>query len=163
MGPLKPDPAELLIGLLVFFVTFALLGKVLLPRVERILAERRDATEGRQERAEQLRAEAEDTLAALRHEISTAQHEAARIRQEATEQGLALMAEIRAEGQRERAELVAAARAAIALDRELAEIELHAQVGDLAIELAGRVVGESLADLAEQRRTVERFLDSRGA
>ncbi|MER8182801.1 hypothetical protein [Kitasatospora sp. NPDC094015] len=163
MGPLEPDPAELLVGLVVFFLMFAVLGKVLLPRVERMLTLRRDATEGRQERAEQLRAEAEDTLAALRHELDSARHEAARIRQEATEQGLVLMAEIRAEGRRECAALLADARAAIARDRALAEAELHGEVGDLAVELAGRVVGEPLSGIAQQRRIVERFLATRTA
>lgn len=158
MGPLEPNYAELAFGLVVFFLIFAMLAKVILPRAERILAERRDATEGRQERAEALRAEADATLAALRAEIGAAQHEAARIRQEATDEGAALIAAIRAGGQRERAELVTSARASIALDRELAEIELRAGLGELAVELAGRVVGEPLAAFAAERESVERFL-----
>jgi F-type H+-transporting ATPase subunit b len=35
---------------------------------------------------------------------------------------------------------------------------IQAEVGQLAVELAGRVVGESLEDEALRRRTVERFL-----
>ena len=36
---------------------------------------------------------------------------------------------------------------------------LRAEVGTLATELASRIVGESLADEARQRRMVDRFLD----
>jgi F-type H+-transporting ATPase subunit b len=37
-------------------------------------------------------------------------------------------------------------------------VALRAEVGTLAVELAGRIVGESLADEARQRRVVDRFL-----
>jgi F-type H+-transporting ATPase subunit b len=37
--------------------------------------------------------------------------------------------------------------------------ELRAQIGTLAVDLAGRVVGESLADDARRSGTVDRFLD----
>ena len=36
--------------------------------------------------------------------------------------------------------------------------ELRAEIGQLAVDLAGRIVGESLADEARQRGTVDRFL-----
>jgi hypothetical protein len=48
-----------------------------------------------------------------------------------------------------------------AADRQRAQqaiTELRREVGRLSVELAGRIVGESLEDEARQRRTVERFL-----
>jgi F-type H+-transporting ATPase subunit b len=36
--------------------------------------------------------------------------------------------------------------------------ELRSDIGSLAVDLASRIVGESLADEARQRGTVERFL-----
>ena len=44
--------------------------------------------------------------------------------------------------------------------------ELRSEVGTLAVDLAGRIVGEALADEARSRGTVERFiaeLDSAGS
>ena len=44
--------------------------------------------------------------------------------------------------------------------------DLRSEVGTLAVDLAGRIVGESLADEARSRGTVERFiaeLDSAGS
>jgi F-type H+-transporting ATPase subunit b len=37
--------------------------------------------------------------------------------------------------------------------------ELRGQIGTLAVDLAGRVVGESLADDVRRRGTVDRFLE----
>ncbi|GGU87302.1 hypothetical protein GCM10010211_61940 [Streptomyces albospinus] len=68
-----------------------------------------------------------------------------------------LLVEIRAEGLREREALVVAAHEQLAAHRTLAEAELRDDVASLAIELAGRIVGERLEDVAETRKTVSRF------
>ncbi|WP_406198178.1 hypothetical protein OH807_13745 [Kitasatospora sp. NBC_01560] len=161
LGPLKPDLTELALGLLCFFLMVQLLGRSVLPRIEHLLAERRDAIEGREERAEETRAEAERTYQAYRQELATARHEAARIRQEAAERGAAIIAAAREEGIRERDRLVAEANARITVDQALAGVVLQQDVGVLAVELAGRVVGEPLAAVAAQRNTVARFFDER--
>ncbi|MFC9326728.1 F0F1 ATP synthase subunit B [Kitasatospora sp. NPDC057015] len=161
MGPLEPDPAELVIGLLCFFLIFGLLGRIILPRLERTLADRRYAIEGGVERAEADQAEALRTLAAYRRELADAHHEAARIRQAAAEEGAALLAAAREEGHRERAELVAAARARLSVDRELARVSLRAAIGPLSTDLAGRIVGEPLDAFAARHGSVERFLEGR--
>ncbi len=40
--------------------------------------------------------------------------------------------------------------------------ELRSEVGTLAVDLAGRIVGEALADEARSRGTVERFINELG-
>nr|BEK65574.1 F0F1 ATP synthase subunit B [Kitasatospora purpeofusca] len=159
LGPLKPEPVELLVGLACFFLVLWLLGRVVLPRAERVLAERRDATEGRLERAAAIVAEAERTLDEYRQELAAARHEAAHIRQQAAEEGAAAIATAREEGLRERDLLLAEADARLAVDRAFAEAALREDVGQLATELAGRLVGESVAAVAAERRTAERFFD----
>ena len=47
----------------------------------------------------------------------------------------------------------------LAANRQSVVNELRGQLGALAVELAGKVVGESLADEARRRGTVDRFLD----
>ena len=39
------------------------------------------------------------------------------------------------------------------------EGQLRAEIGRLSVELAGRIVGESLEDEARQRRIIDRFLE----
>jgi len=47
----------------------------------------------------------------------------------------------------------------LATARQQVVNELRGQIGTLAVDLAGRVVGESLADDVRRRGTVDRFLD----
>ncbi|WP_033219753.1 ATP synthase F0 subunit B [Kitasatospora phosalacinea] len=157
MGPLEPNVPELILGLIVFFALFGVLGKVLLPRIERTLAERHDKTDGGIARAEAARAEAERIRQEFQAELAAARHEAAAIRQTAAEEGAALVAALRAEGLQQREQLVAEAQVQLAADKVLAEAELREDVIKLASELASRVVGEPLGDLPSTRAVAEEF------
>ena len=158
-NPLIPNLTELIVGLVTFGIIFFALWKVLLPRLNKTLSERTDAIEGGLQRAEQTQAEADRTLAAYREQLAEARHEAARLREQAREQGAQIIAEMREQAQAEARRLVEAAHTQIEADRQQALQSLKAEVGGLAVDLASRVVGESLTDEARQRRVVERFLD----
>ena len=69
------------------------------------------------------------------------------------------MEEARVEARTEAQRILTAATAQIESERQQALTELRRDVGSLAVQLAGKVVGESLEDEARQRRTVERFLE----
>ncbi|OKJ13970.1 F0F1 ATP synthase subunit B family protein [Kitasatospora sp. CB01950] len=157
MGPLEPNVPELILGLIVFFLLFAVLGKVILPRIERTLAERHDKTDGGLVRAEAARAEAERIRDEFQAELSAARHEAAAIRQTAAEEGAALIAALRAEGLQQREQLVAEVHVQLAADKVLAEAELREDVIKVATELASRVVGEPLTDLPSTRAIAEEY------
>jgi F-type H+-transporting ATPase subunit b len=158
-NPLIPNLTELIVGLLTFGVIFFALWKVLMPRLNQTLAERTDKIEGGLQRAEEAQTEANATLAQYREQLAEARHEAARLREQAREQGAQIIAEMREQAQAEGRRLVEAAHAQIEADRQQALQSLKAEVGGLAVDLASRVVGESLTDEARQRRVVERFLD----
>lgn len=158
-SPLLPVWPEVVIGLLAFGIVFFVFAKKLLPAINKALEERHAKIEGGIENAEALQAEAQQTLEEYREQLKDARHEAARLRQEAQEQGAALIAEMRAEGQRQREEIVAAGHTQIEADRKQASLALRQDVGKLATDLAGRLVGESLEDHARQSRVIDRFLD----
>jgi F-type H+-transporting ATPase subunit b len=158
-NPLLPNLTELIVGLITFGIIFVVLWRVLIPRLNQTLAERTDKIEGGLQRAEEAQAEANATLARYREQLAEARHEAARLREEAREQGAQIIAEMRDQAQAEARRLVDAAHAQIEADRQQALQSLRTEVGGLAVDLASRVVGESLTDEARQRRTVERFLD----
>ncbi|WP_267057450.1 hypothetical protein [Streptomyces sp. NBC_00083] len=144
VGPLNPAVPDLAIGLVSFALCFWLVAGVLLPRIKRTLEEREALTTGRDHEAELLLAEAAEVRARYEAELAGARHEAARIRQQAKEEGAAAIAAARAEGARERDQNLAAATAGIAAARAAAEAELRPYVHELAAELAGRVLGEPL-------------------
>ena len=68
--------------------------------------------------------------------------------------GFVLTEEAQAESKR----ITAQAHQQIEAERKQAVATLRADVGRLAVDLASRVVGESLEDEARRRRTVDRFL-----
>jgi F-type H+-transporting ATPase subunit b len=157
-NPLVPSWPELISGLIAFFIVFGLLAKMLLPRIQKTLADRTDAIEGGIERAAEAQAEANRVLEQYRAQLAEARHEAARLREEAREQGAQIKAELREQGEAERQRLIDAASAQIEADKQQALVSLRAEIGALSVELASRVVGESLESEARQRRIVDRFL-----
>ena len=158
-NPLIPHLDELVIGLIAFVIVFGFLAKKLLPNINKVLEQRREAIEGGIEKAEAAQTEAQSVLEQYKSQLDEARHEAARLRQEAQEQGATLIAEMRAEGQRQREEIIAAGHTQIDADRKAASQALRQDVGKLATDLAGKLVGESLEDHARQSRTIDRFLD----
>lgn len=158
-NPLLPSTPELIIGTVAFLIVFGVLGKILLPRIQRTLEERTGRIEGGLLRAEQAQAEAQRVLRQYRAQLAGVRHEAARLREEAREQGARMVAEMREQGRAEVNRMSEAARAQIAAEHERARTALRAEMGTLAVELAGRILGESLADEARRSRLVDRFLD----
>ena len=149
---------ESLLLLVVFGIVFFLLKKYVVPNFEQTYAERTAAIEGGLQAAETKQAEADAKLAELEQQLGDARHEAARIREEAREQGAQIIAEMREQAQTEAARIVENGKAQIEAERQQAVTSLRAEVGTLATGLAGRIVGESLDDDARQSRVVERFL-----
>jgi F-type H+-transporting ATPase subunit b len=158
-NPLLPDIAELVVGGLAFLVVLWVLSKMLLPNIRTTLEARTDAIEGGIKRAEEAQAEAQRTLEQYRAQLAEARHDAARLREEAREQGTAIIAELREQAQTEARRITDAAHQQIEADRKVAVAQLKQQIGELSVQLASRIVGESLEDDARQRRVVDRFLD----
>jgi F-type H+-transporting ATPase subunit b len=157
-NPLLPTWPELIIGLICFVLVFGVLGKMLLPRIMKTLDERHDAIEGGINRADEAQAEAKQLLEQYRAQLDDARHEASRMREEAREQGAAIIAEMRERAEAEARRITEAAQAQIEAERQQALQSLRGEVGALATELASRIVGESLTDTARQGRMVDRFL-----
>ncbi|WP_406298441.1 hypothetical protein OG948_23865 [Embleya sp. NBC_00888] len=158
MGPLKPDIAELIFGFITFVLVFAILAKILLPRIADTIAKRHTALEGGFDRAAELQRESEAALAELRAQIVETRKEAALVRQQASEEGARLIAEARAEGQRIKDELVTSGHERLDADIALASASLHAELGLIGTELAGKVLGEPVGTLVADSDVIERFL-----
>src|SRR5215472_15945982 len=156
-NPLLPSWPEFIIGTILFFLVFGFLARMALPRIMKTLEERHDAIEGGINRADEAQAEAEQ-LQQYRAQLDDARHESARMREEAREQGAQIIAEMRERAEAEARRITEAAQAQIEAERQQALNSLRIEVGSLATELASRIVGESLTDVARQSRMVDRFL-----
>ena len=147
-----------IVELIAFAIIVFLLAKFIVPPINKAMTARQDAI--RQQFAELDRAkdEANSAKDEFEAQIADARKEAARIREEAREQGAAIIAEMREQAQSEAARIVEHGKTQIEAERQQAVASPRAEVGNLATGLAGRIVGESLEDDARQSRVVERFL-----
>jgi F-type H+-transporting ATPase subunit b len=161
-NPILPDWRELVIGLPAFLLLCWILMKYVFPRMEETFRQRVDAIEGGIERAERAQAEANALLEQYRQQLAEARTDAARIRDEARADAVGIRDELLAQAREESERIIAAGRNALATERATIVRQLRAEIGDLAVELAGRIVGESLADEARRHGTVERFLAELG-
>jgi F-type H+-transporting ATPase subunit b len=158
-NPLIPPVGEIIIGLIAFAIVLFVMFKFVAPQFEKAFVARRDAIEGGMERAEAMQAEAKAALEQYRAQLAEARTEAAQIRDAARAEGQQIIEELRAQAQEESARIVTRGEEQLAASRQQVVTELRAQIGTLAVDLAGRVVGESLADDARRSGTVDRFLD----
>jgi F-type H+-transporting ATPase subunit b len=157
-NPLVPNWTEVIVGGIAFFIVFVALWKILLPRIMTTLQERTDAIEGGIQRAKEAQDEANETRDQYRRQLADARHEAARLREQAREEGAGIIASMREEGEAEKRRIVESGHAQIEADRQQAFASLRSEVGVLAVQLASKIVGESLEDEARQTRVVDRFL-----
>ena len=158
LNPLIPHVSEIIIGLVVVGILYVLVKKYVVPAFEKAYADRTAAIEGGIEEAKSAQKEAQAALEKYNAQLADARHEAARIREEAKEQGAQIIVEMRTQAQEEAARITSTAHAQVEAERSQALAQLKSEVGALATDLAGRIVGESLEDEARQRRTVERFI-----
>ena len=146
------------VELIAFAIIVWILGRFVVPRINAAMTQRQNAI--RKEFADLEVAEADARSAEQRYkdELANARHEAARIREDARQQGAAIIAEMRQQAQEESDRILRHGRAQLEAERAQAVAALRNEVGTMATELAGRIVGESLEDDARQARTVERFV-----
>jgi len=150
--------ATFFVELFAFALLVFVIGRYIIPPINKAMSDRQESIRRQFEESEQAKAAAEAAEREFREQLSEARHEAARIREDAREQGAAIIAEMRVQAQAEANRINAAAHAQMEADRQRVLTELRAEVGDLAVSLAGLIVGESLDDDKRQQRTVERFI-----
>ena len=158
-SPLVPEIYDIFWSLIIVIVVGIVFTKYVLPRFQTVFDERAALIEGGIAKADKAQEEANAALAEYQKQLADARGEAARIREDARAEAAAIVAEARAKAVDEAARIAAAAERSVEAERQAAAVSLRAEVGTLATELAGKIVGESLSDDARLSRVVDRFLD----
>ena len=156
--PILPYMPELIFGLIVFGLFYWFVAKKIVPTLEKVYAERTAAIEGGMQAAEQAQAEAAAAKKQYEDQLGDARAEAARIREQAKEQGAQIIAELRQQAQTEASRITETAHKQIEAERQQAMVQLRGEVGAISTALASKIVGESLDDETRQRGIVDRFL-----
>jgi F-type H+-transporting ATPase subunit b len=161
-GVIIPHVPEIIVGTIAFALLCYVLLKFVFPRMEATFQARVNAIEGGIKRAEAAQAEANRLLEQYKEQLAEARTEAARIRDEARADATGIREDILAKAREESDRIIAAGRDALQTERQQIVRQLRTEIGSLAVDLAGRIVGESLEDEARRRGTVERFLSEIG-
>jgi F-type H+-transporting ATPase subunit b len=157
-NPIIPIWQEIVVGSIAFAVLCFVLMKFVFPRMETMFQARVEAIEGGIKRAEEKQAEANALFEQYKLQLAEARTEAARMRTEAAGEAEGIRQDVLARAREEADRIIAAGKDQLAAERQTIIRELRTEVGTLAVDLAGRIVGESLEEESRRRGTVARFL-----
>jgi len=157
-NPLIPKPFDIVWSVICVAIITVLFWKYVLPRFHTVLAQRTEKIEGGIERAEQIQADAQEALERYTAGLSQARGDAARIRAQARTRGEQILAEARSTAEQERDRIIAAGTSHLQAQRAQILAELRAELGATSMDVAARVLGESLPADGTHSATVEGFL-----
>jgi len=153
-NPILPDAAELIFGGFAFVVVFWALTKFAFPALNTMLDARTAKIQGDLERAETAKSEADAVLADYRTQLAGAREESNRIIEDSRKTADQLRRDLSAKAEEEASATVARAQEEIRAERDRVFNDLRTQVGDIAVDIAGRVVGQSL-----DKKTHDKLID----
>jgi F-type H+-transporting ATPase subunit b len=157
-NPLIPGLPDIIWSAVCFVILFVFFWKAILPRVQKTLDARAELIEGGIKKAEVAQAQAAEALDRYTDQLAEARAEAAKIRDQARQDGTKILNELKEQASAEAARITATASAQIEAERQSALTSLRAEVGSLAIDLASGVIGQSLANDKNAANLVDQFL-----
>jgi F-type H+-transporting ATPase subunit b len=160
-NPIFPATNELVWGTIAFLLLLFLMYRTVFPSINKAYKDRRANIEGKLEQAEREREEAEQLLEHYRRRLRDAEDETQRILEEARSNAERVRRDLLAKAETDAGRELDRARLAIRAERDQAIRQLRTEVGTLAVELATRVVGDSL-DRERQLRLVDEYIDELG-
>jgi F-type H+-transporting ATPase subunit b len=160
-SPILPATNELIWGTVAFLILLFVMYRTVFPLINKAYKDRRENIEGKLEQAEKDRGEAEGLLEQYRRRLREAEDETQRILEEARANAGRVRRDVLAKAETDAGRELERARQAIRAERDQAIRQLRNEVGTLAVELATRVVGDSL-DRDRQLRLVDEYIDELG-
>ena len=152
-----PETSELIAGIIAFAIVFFFVWRWAMPTIRETLERRRQAITGQLEEAEKAKKEAESLLADYRAQLAEAKAEGNRVVEEARQSADQMKADILAKAEQDAEGIRAKARDEAASELSRALADARSQVGDISVELAGKIVGDSL-DADAHQALIDRYL-----
>lgn len=151
--------ATFFVELVIFLIVLGVVWRYVVPPVKRAMTERQEMIRRQIEESGQARTRLAEAQARYSEALAEARVEAAKIRESARADAQEIKDEMRQQAEQEVARIRQRGEEQLATQREQVVRELRGELGKLAVTLAGRIVGESVADDARRAGTVDRFLD----
>jgi len=159
MSLLQPDLGLFAWTLVVFLVVLFLLKKFAWKPITDSLKNREKDIQTALDEAKKAREEMDQLKAQNEQILKEAREERDQILKQAKENKESIIDEAKNEAKREGNRLIEEAKESIARSQEKAFSELKAQVSEMAIEIATKVVKSELSDKAKQEALVEKYLE----
>jgi len=156
---LSPAGGLMFWTLIIFLILFAILGKLVFPKITAAVEAREKALEDAIEGAKRDREEAARALAEQLKQIEAARLEAQKIIVEGRQMGEKVRATMIEETHQQQQAMLERARREIEMEKENAIAELRREAIELAIAGASKVIEKNLDDQSN-RKIVESFLAS---
>ena len=157
-NPLFPAGYDIIWSAVCFVIIAIVICVVALPRLNKVLDARSAAIEGNIEKADEAQRQAEAALVEYTQQLADARREAGEIREGARVDGKKIVDEARANAVAEADRITVSAHAQIEAERQTAMVSLRQDVGSIALDLAGNVIGEAMSEDAKAQAVVDRFL-----
>jgi F-type H+-transporting ATPase subunit b len=157
-----PLGVELYVNLAAFAVLFVLLWKFAFPPITKMLDQRAETIKESLEKAEETRVSAERLLDEYKVQMAEARQEAGRVIEQGRKVADSMKDEIVAKANEERESMLSRAREEIQGEKRAAMAELQAQVADLSVAVAGRLISATLS-ADEHKGLIERFVAEVGS
>jgi F-type H+-transporting ATPase subunit b len=154
---LVPD-ATFFAELVTFLLILAVIGRYILPYIQKAMRERQEMIRQQGEDADKAKEQLAEAEKALQNALNEARTEAAQIRENARAEAQRTVEELRAQALEEQQRIIARGDEQLANQRTAIVRELRAEIGTLAVELAEKIVDQRLADDATVSATVDAFL-----
>ncbi len=151
--------ATLIAQVINFLFLVFVLAKFAYKPVAKMMEERKNKIASDLEAAEKARTDAEAIQKECAEKLAAARQEAAAIIEEATKDAQAIRDKAVADTRAEQDKIVADAKAAIANDKKAAMDDVRAQVVDLAMAAAGKIIGQKLGT-DEDKKLAGEIVDS---
>ncbi|MCZ7530370.1 MAG: F0F1 ATP synthase subunit B [Acidimicrobiia bacterium] len=161
-NPVVPEINELIWGGIFFLIVLVGLMKFAVPALKKGMADREERIRDDLEQAEKAKVDGQEQLSSYEQQLADAREEAARIIEEARASADGVRQELIAQAEQDAAGVRERANVDIAAATERATSDLQAQVGELAIELAEKVVEHSL-DHDTQTALIENYINEVGS
>ena len=152
-----PETAELIAGIIAFSIVFFFIWKWAWPTINKTLEQRQAAIKGQMEQAESTKVDAETLLADYKSQLSGAKAEGSNIIDEARGAAEQMKADLMAKAEQDADQIRSKARDEAAAEKSRALADARTEVGEISVDLAGKIVGESL-DAKSHQALIDNYL-----
>jgi len=157
-NPILPATNEMVWGALSFLILFFVIAKFGYPAIKKSMDARAERIKSTIDDADRVKNEADTILADYQRQLADAKGESARIIEEARQAADKLRQDLKAQAETEVAEIRQRAQEDIRAERDRVLASLRAEVADMAIRAAEKVVEKSL-DRETNLALIESFIN----